>query len=214
MKPLLSWLGYLGTAMLFAISVPGLSLAEPPPRAPLDALWQEHMLAGSSATIYIDASGQRTIAIYRTPFDEQRVSSVESAAATTYGIEVARLDERWLLWRNGGWFLQGGLLVRAKDHSTTLELYGKAVIRQLPYIPRGPFPYDPPMTTGYEFFLLLRKADAARAAILRQWVLQPSDVVEAGRVKATLKYDAPTRKAVVTIMGLKRPLEETVQISQ
>ena len=70
------------------------------------------------------------------------------------------------------------------------------------------------MTTGYEFFLLLRKADAARAAILRQWVLQPSDVVEAGRVKATLKYDAPTRKAVVTIMGLKRPLEETVQISQ
>jgi hypothetical protein len=100
-----SWLGYLGSLMLFALSVQDASSAEPPPRAPLDALWQEQMLAGSAATIYVDESGQRTVAIPRTPFDAQRgvVSSVESAAGTTYGIEVSRLDERFLLWRNGGW---------------------------------------------------------------------------------------------------------------
>jgi len=38
------------------------------------------------------------------------------------------------------------------------QLYGKAVIRRPPYVPGGPFPRDPPMTTGYEFFLVLRKA--------------------------------------------------------
>jgi hypothetical protein len=98
--------------MLFTFSVSDAGSAEPSPRAPLDALWQEQMLIGGAATIYVDDSGQRTVSIPRTPFDEQRgvVSSVESAAATTRGIEVSRLDERFLLWRNGGWILQGGLL--------------------------------------------------------------------------------------------------------
>ena len=67
------------------------------------------------------------------------------------------------------------------------------------------------MTTGYEFFLLLRKANAPRATIVRQWVFQPSDVIEAGRVRAKLQYDTATRKAVVTIMGLKTPVEDTVE---
>jgi len=170
---------------------------------------------GSAATIYVDESGQRTVSISRTPFDEQRgvVSSVESAADTTHGIEVSRLDERFLLWRNGGWVLQGGLLARVKNESVALELYAKAVIRQPPYIPGGPFPRDPRTTTGYEFFLLLRKAAASRATILRQWTFQPSDVVEAGRVKARLQYDTATRKAIVTIMGLKTPAEDTVEFT-
>ena len=86
-----AWLGCLGFLMLFALSVPGAGSAEAPPRAPLDA--QEHMRLGSAATIYVDESGQRTVSIPRTPFDEQRgvVSGVESAAITTYGIQVARL---------------------------------------------------------------------------------------------------------------------------
>ena len=205
-------LRYCGFLTLFALAVPNASWAGAPARAPLDALWQEHMLTGSAATIYVDQSGQRTISIPRRPFNEQQGETyAESAATTTSGIQVARLDERWLVWRNGGWVLQGGLLARVGDHSSAIELYGKAVIRRPPYVPGGPFPRDPPMTTGYEFFLLLRKANAPRATILRQWTFQPSDVVEAGRVTARLQYDAATRKAVVTIAGLKSPVEETVE---
>jgi len=208
-----SSLGYLGFLMLFGLSVPDAGSAEPPPRAPLDALWQEHMLMGSAATIYVDESGQRTVSIPRTPFDEQRgvVSSVESAAATTHGIEVSRLDERFLLWRNGGWVLQGGLLARVREQSSAIELYGKAVIRRPAYVPGGPFPRDPPMMTGYEFFLLLRKANVPRATILRQWTFQPDDVAKDSSIRATLRYNTATRTAIVTIMGLKTPVEETVE---
>lgn len=206
-----SGLHYCGLLMLFALGVPDASWAEAPARARLDALWQEHMLTGTAATIYVDESGQRTVPIHRRPFNEQHGETyAESAATTTSGIQVARLDERWLLWRNGGWILQGGLLARVREESSAIELYGKAVIRRPPYVPGGPFPRDPPMMTGYEFFLLLRKANAPRAMILRQWTLQPSDVVEAGRVTATLQYDAATKKAVVTIMGLKTPVADTV----
>jgi len=208
------WLGYLGFLMLCALSAPGVGSAEPPPRAPLDALWQEHMLVGTAATIYVDESGQRTLSVLRTPFDEERgiVSSVESAAGTTQGIAVSRLDERFLLWRNGGWVLQGGLLARARGRSAAIELYGKAVIRRPPYVPGGPFPRDPPMTTGYEFFLLLRKPNVPRATILRQWTFQPGDVAKDASVKAMLKYDAAARTATVAIMGLKTPVEGIVEI--
>ena len=107
------WRGGLGVLMLVALFCPGLSRAEPPPRTPLDALWNEHMLTGTSTTVYVDDAGQRTLSIPRSPFDDRSgmvsgiVSFPESAAATTRGIVVARLDERFLIWRNGGWFLQG-----------------------------------------------------------------------------------------------------------
>jgi len=45
------------------------------------------------------------------------------------------------------------------------------------------------MTTGYEFFLVLRKADASRATIIREWIFQPSDVAKAGLVGARLQYE-------------------------
>ena len=208
-----SWLGYLGVAMLFAISVSDVSSAEPPPRASLDTLWSDLMLEGSASSISVDSSGQRTLSIPRRRFDEQHGETwPESAAGTTHGIRVSRLDERWLLWRNGGWILEGGLLARAREQSSAIELYGKAVIRQLPYVPGGPFPRDPPMTTGYEFFLVLRKADASRATIIRQWIFPPSDVVKAGLVGARLQYDTASKKAVVTISGLKTPVEYTVEL--
>jgi len=207
-----SWLGCLTVLMLFTLAAPDASSAEPPPRAPLDALWQEHMLTGSAATIYVDESGQRTLLTPRRPFDEQHgEEDVEGAAITTYGIHVARLDERWLLWRNGGWVLRGGLLARVRENTSAIELYGKAVIRQPPYVPGGPFPRDPPMKRGYEFFLMLRQAKVPRATILRQWIFQPRDVVKDGPVRATLQYNATTRTATVTIMGLKTPVEETVE---
>ena len=213
MRSFTSELGLLGLVMLLTAWAPEAGWAEPPPRAPLDALWLEHMLMGSGATIYVDESGQRTVSGLRQPFDEQRgvVSSVESAAWTSYGIEVSRLDERWLLWRNGGWIPQGGLLARVKGQLATLELYGKAISRRPPYVPRGPFPYDPPITTGYEFFLLLRNANTPRATILQQWTFQPRDVAKDGQVSATVQYGAATRTATVTITGLKRRVEETVE---
>jgi len=205
-------LGYLGFLTLLVFSIPDAGVAEPPQRAPLDTLWQEHMLAGSAATVYLDESGQRTVSIRRIPFDEQRgVPSVEFAAVMTNGIQVARLDERWLFWRNGGWVLKGGLLARAREESSAIELYGKAVIRQPPYIPSGPLPRDPPMTTGYEFFLLLRKANVPRATIVRQWTFQPDEVTKKDLVTARLQYNATTRTAKVTITGLKTDVEDVIE---
>ena len=170
------------------------------------------MLAGTAATIYAESDGQRTVTGARQPFDEAHggVASVESAALTSHGIEILRLDERWLLWRNGGWVLRGGLLARARDRSSAIELYGKAVIRRPPWVSLGPFRRDPSATTGYEFFLLLRKVGVPRAAILRQWTFQPEDVASAGPVRAALRYDAASRAARVTVGGLKRPVDDTV----
>jgi hypothetical protein len=205
-------LGHLSVLMLFGLFAPATS-AEPPPRAPLDALWEEHMLLGSSASIYVDESGQRTVSIPRRAFDEQRgEQDVEGALATPYGIHVARLDERWLLWRNGGWVLQGGLLARVKEQSAAIELYGKAVIRRPPYVPGGPFPRDPPMTRGYEFFLLLRRTGVPRAIILRKWTVEPRDVVKDSPPRATLQYSATTNTATVTIVRARTPVLETVEI--
>ena len=214
MKTSSAFVAYLVVLVLSALYVRGANAAEPPSRAPLDALWQEQMLKGVAATLHTDDSGHKTFPISRTPFDEQRgvVSSVESAADTIYGIEIARLDERFLLWRNGGWIMRGGLLQRVRADSSAIELYGKAVIRQPPYVPGGPFPRNPPTRTGYEFFLLLRKPNAPTATILRQWIFPPTDVVEAGRVTARLKYDTPTGKAIVTIFGVKRSVEDTVTV--
>jgi hypothetical protein len=79
-------------------------------------------------------------------------------------------------------------------------------------MPGGPFPRDPPMTTGYEFFLLLRKANVPRATIVRQRSYPPSDVAEPGQVRPNLRYDRATRKAVVTIVGLRMLVEDTVEL--
>lgn len=198
--------------ILLALVVPRQSAAEAPPRAPLDALWQEHMLAGTAATIYAEDGRQRTVASYRQPFDEQHgvVSNVESAALTSHGIEILELDERWLLWRNGGWVMRGGLLARARARGSAVELYGKAVIRRPPWVSLGPFRRNPPATTSYELFLLLRKANAPHATIVRRWIVPPDEVVEAGSVKATLRYDAASRTAQVAITGGKRPVDDTV----
>jgi len=213
MRAVRRWLRLAACALLPLVSlVPARAAAEAPPRAPLDALWQEHMLAGTAATIYAEGGGQRNETGARNPFDEQRgvVASVESAASTTYGIAVLRLDERWLLWRNGGWVLQGGLLARARERGAAVELYGKAVIRRPPWISWGPFRRDPPMTTGYEFFLLQRRANAPRATVVRQWTVEPDGGARLGRVGATLRYDPATRTARVAVSGLKKPIDASV----
>lgn len=212
MRPFDARRSCLAVLLLLALAAPEQGRAEAPPRGALDALWQEHMLTGSAATIYAEDGGQRTVATHREPFDEQRgvVSRVESAALTTHGIEVLKLDERWLLWRNGGWVMRGGLLARARGRASTIELYGKAVIRRPPWVSLGPFRRDPPTTTGYEFFLLVRKASVPRATVVRQWTVPPDDVGNGSPVRATLRYDAANRTATVTISGLKRPVDDTV----
>jgi hypothetical protein len=91
-----------------------------------------------------------------------------------------------------------------------VEVYGKAVIRRPPYIPRGPLDLDPPMTTGYEFFLLQRRPSAQHAAVVRQWTIEPDNVATVGTVSATLQYDPVIRVARVAVSGLKRPIDESV----
>jgi len=68
--------------------------------------------------------------------------------------------------------------------------------------------------SSLEFFLMLRQAKVPRATILRQWTFQPRDVIKDGPVRATLQYNATTRTATVKIMGLKTPVEETVETSR
>ncbi len=67
------------------------------------------------------------------------------------------------------------------------------------------------MTTGYEFFLLLRKANVPRATIVRQWTFQPDEVTKKDLVTARLQYNATTRTAKVTITGLKTDVEDVIE---
>ena len=105
----------------------------------------------------------------------------------------------------------------AREGDSTVELYGKAVERQHPYFP-FPFHRDPPRDTGYEFFLLHRKPGSPVASIARRWMFDRAEVdAKQSRptegVRATLRYDPGTQTAIVTIMGLKHPVEEKVNLT-
>ena len=204
--------------MVGGLILAGLAGGEPPPRAPLDALWEKHMLEGTFVFIEVHKSKITAREKHPPPTVDPKDDEPTFGVLMSHPISVSELGEG--LFGNGGWILQGGLLRRINDDSSTIELYGKRVVRQFPHFRILPH-RDPPMEVGYEFFLLRRKPGTTRAVIIRQWTFLPDEVVlkdvgHGGRypnVRCILQYDATTRNATVTVTGLKRPFEERIDLS-
>jgi hypothetical protein len=188
------------------------------PRESLDAIWDEHMLAGSSVRVFFEASGPQIRTPANLGFPESPNELVELASLNRRGIEIQWLREGF--WRNGGWVVRGGQLVSVPIGGEVLELYGKATTRRAPYFP---FRLDPwlPDSTDYEFFLLHR-VGARRAHVLRKWRFGPEDVdlvpvssdqKRARGVKGSMSFDPAAHSVTVTIVGLKQRFEESMALS-
>jgi hypothetical protein len=188
------------------------------PREALDAIWDEHMLTGSSVRVFWEASGPQIRTPANLGFPVRPDDLVETAAWNRRGIEIQWLREGF--WRNGGWVVRGGLLDSVPIDGKVLELYGKATSRRASYFP---FRLDPwlPDSTDYEFFLLHR-VGVPRAHLLRQWRFGPEDVdlipvsseqKRARAVKGSMRFDPAARSVTVIIIGLKQRFEESMALS-
>ena len=204
------------------LGIAAVEAGELPAREPLDALWEQHMREGDAHTsvhiAIIDGrfhKSERAAEELLSPWPR----TPEAAESYSRGIMVVQYGEGFL--GNGGWVLTGGLLGRAKEGSTIIELYGKAVMHQLPYFP-FPFHRLTPDETGFEFFLLQREGGCPSATIVRKWTISPQEVALKPQrvgppeedVRATLEYDDTTQQATVTITGLTRPFKESVVVSK
>ena len=151
----------LFTAVLLAtlLSVVSIAASGPSERDDLDRIWNEHMLDRRAALIVLDKGSEST--------------TEGGPLAAWEGIIVRRVGRG--MWTNGGWVLQGGLLDSVVVGSITDDLFGKKVIRRIPYFP-FPLHRDPPKESGFEFFLLRRVQTDARARVVRHWVFLPADV--------------------------------------
>ena len=210
------WVSSIVGIAVVIVGLSGSAAAEPPPRAPLDALWKQYMLEGTYVVSKIEGEQITSVEVKpesAEPRDNQRLQLIYSPVLS-HPISIMKLGEG--LFRNGGWVLDGGLLSRARDGPSTYDLYGKAVVRQYSYFPFPPH-RDTPQEIGYEFFLLHRNAGAPRPTVLRKWTFQPDEVISKNPhypwVRALLRYEVTTRSATVTITGLKRPFEEHVDLS-
>ncbi len=187
------------------------------PREPLDRFWEEHMLAGRSG---IYSNGKRTQFEPDSSFQSAK-GSPRDAWLKKKGIAVSDLRGTRLigLFRKGGWILEGGLLAKAKTQSSTIELYGKRVVRAEPVsILSFILHRDNQREYGYEFFLLHRKNGMAKAHVVKKWIFNPEDTPvfmdNFDVVRGFLRYDPATRIATVTITGLKRPIGEHIDLSK
>ena len=181
------------------------------------------MLEGRGVRMWLDEKWQPSTVKEGRSFVDLRSSykkrndptSYQFAFSDPYAITVMRHVEGY--WRNGGWTLTGGPLGVAANAESTIELFGKAIIRTPVHIPAGILHLDPPTETGYEFFLLRRPQASGVAVIIRRWVVQPVDVVSDQhgypRAEAMLRYDASRQVAAVSITGLKQPVTERVDVS-
>lgn len=205
----------------------GLSTVEAgelPAREPLDALWKEYMLEGDAHTsVHIEIRNglaHKSEEPAKEPTGSWRGGYLNWLFDESRDIIVAQYGEGF--WGNGGWFLSGGLVGRAKDGSSTIELYGKAIVHKLPYTQ---FLIDrniPRESGGYEFYLLQREGSCPRATIVRKWTVPPQEVVLKPQsvgppredIQATFEYDDTAHQATVTITGLTHPFKETVAVSK
>lgn len=198
-------------------------------RAPLDQLWEKHMLAGTGGH-HID--GKKDTYVLTASFELAK-GSPGSADLSTRGIGVVdfRGWELLGLLRGGGWELTGGLLGKIELSTSILELYGKRVWQFYPGLVDN---YFKKRETTYEFFLLKREQGGARAVVLKKWIIQPEDVkwfVPESVLKDPLGHDEQYRRqnetedvrgffryypdgqvAEVTIAGLTRPFVERIKV--
>ena len=182
----------------------------------LEALWTEHMLDGTQGQY---AYGRPTN--FRNTRDYTWAKgSVLVASATNRGIDISDLSGIGLLGliQGAGWTIHGGLLARADVDGGFLELYGSRVVRW-----RGGFLgfgiHHEEEDVTYEFFLLNRPG-ATRALIIHRWSIPTEDIVWTRKQpmihevpRGSLSYDAVTKTAVVTVTGLRRAHEYTVDVT-
>jgi hypothetical protein len=175
----------------------------------LEQEWNDMMLAGRFGRI---DNGQVTkVEPDNSPSDPSTSSTddgwVHVAPMTKWGIAVYELRERRFLMSRGGWVLQGGLLRRIHIGDVRIELYGKTIQRQEPYL--NPFPHvyfgDEWWHFDHEFFLLLRSKDHDRALILRKWVVADSYDGYGGGFGSSLprgflEYDKFSQRVTVKVM--------------
>ena len=210
-----------------------LAMASEIQREPLDRLWEEHMLAGTSAN-YRNGRAQEGRVQY-IPRLEQAKGSWVVATQKPQAVRVSDSRGTGLfgLLRGGGWALDGGLLDQTEEHGGAVELYIKKVAPVYP----GLLDHSAPRKEqSYEFFLLYRPNDAPQARILNKWVINPEQVHwyvrdyllqgplrvddkailranETSDVRGFLAYDPTTKIATITITGLKQPFEDRVDLS-
>ena len=109
--------------------------------------------------------------------------------------------------RVGGWVLEGGLLGRINIGDVRIELYGKTIQRDEPYLMLFPHVYFGLewWNFGHEFFLLLRSKDHDGALILRKWVVADSYDGDGGGLGSSLprgflEYDKLSQRVTVKVM--------------
>jgi hypothetical protein len=177
----------------------------------LDRIWNEHMIEGKAALIILDKSSEATQelgTISRLPDGRLKASHVST-------IVVRRVGKG--IWTNGGWILRGGLAGEVQLGSVTFELFGKEVIRRIPYFP-FPFHRDPPHKSGCEFFLVRREQRAARGTVVGKWVFLPKDVKlnEYGStdISATMTREPGSEAIlVIAVRGLQNPFVQRIDLS-
>lgn len=208
--------------LLFAIpGIPVVEAGELLAREPLDALWEQSMGEGDvNTSVHIEIRDGIFHKSVR-PAKEPSGPGPRRPAHVGYenrNITVLQYGEGF--WGNGGWVLDGGLVGRAKEGASTIELYGKAIRHRFPYFP-FPFHRLEPHETSFEFFLLQREAGSPKATILKKWIFTPQEVVKIGPpgvdaddVQATLEYDHTVKQATVTITGLTHLFKESVVVSR
>ena len=197
---------------------------ELPAREPLDVLWEQSMLEGDANTsVQIEIRGgifHKSVGPAKEPSGFWRGGRWNTVFNESRNIMVAQYGEGF--WGNGGWVLQGGLVGRVTEGSSTIELYGKAVEHQLPYTQFLIDRDTPHESGGYEFYLLQREGGCPRAIIVRKWTVSPQEVVLKPQrgvpsredVQAIFDYKGPAKLVTVTITGLTRPFKESVAISE
>src|SRR2546427_1500288 len=122
-----------------------------PSRAHLDALWRQHMLAGTHIAAEFRNGEISTSDFVPTKPFESAHGSPERAESTRSGILVVEYGHGF--WRNGGGGVEGGGPRRAGEGASAFPLYGKAVFPEFLFFPL-PFPPATPHQNGYQFFLL------------------------------------------------------------
>src|SRR5437899_2891179 len=79
-----------------------------PPRAHLDALWRQHMLAGTQIAAEFRKGEVKTFNFVPSKSFESAHGYPEAAGLMRNGIHVVELGHGF--WGNGGWAMTGGLL--------------------------------------------------------------------------------------------------------
>jgi hypothetical protein len=207
--------------LIFGIFIVDLFLSGEMSREPLDSLWEDNMLAGISVRY---ADGQRRVTYIPEDSYETAKGRPYDAWLTKEGIAISDLREKSFLGisRLGGWVLHGGLLAKAMIGESSVELYGKNVVRAKP-VPIFLFlvHLDRYHDYGSEFFLLRRKKGEEKATILKKWVFTRDDVLThrfllstIADVRGFLQYEPGKTIATVKITGLKHPFEKMVDLSK